>query len=190
MAKRIESILLIALVALAVACGGEKHAATSTAPAKKTPAKLPSVGEAQRMIESSSDFGQLEFDSTAVTLPMKKSAMNKLQLENAKQLEAAGWLKFNGDDVELTKGKGDARFNVRGNGFMDVVPVAKKKLRTVSNVRASADGADADVTWQWEPTEVGTAFRSGEVAKMFGTEKRSVTTFIWDGTNWSVLHIR
>jgi hypothetical protein len=190
MGKRAESILAVMLLVFAVACGGEKHAATSAAPAKKTPPKLPTAAAAQQLIESSSDFGQLEFDSTAVTLPMKKSAMSQLQLESAKQLQAAGWLKFNGDDLELTKGKDDARFNVRGNGFMDVVPVAKKKLGTVSNVRPSPDGADADVTWQWEPTEVGTAFKSGEVSKMFGTEKHSVATFIWDGTNWSVLHIR
>ena len=190
MAKKTEAILLAILVSLALACGGETHDAAPAAPAKKAPPKLPTVAEAQQMIESSSDFGQLEFDSTAVTLPMKKSAMNKLQLDDAKQLIAAGWLKFNGDDVELTKAKDDARFNVRGNGFMDVVPVAKKKLESVSNVRASADGADADVTWQWEPTEVGTSFKSGGVAKMYGAEKHSVATFIWDGTRWSVLHIR
>jgi hypothetical protein len=191
MTARIESFLVVLLVAFAFACGGgEKRASAPPANVKKAPAKLPTAAEAQQLIEASSDFGQLEFDNTAVTLPMKKSAMNAPQLDNAKQLAAAGWLKFNGDDVELTKGKDDGRFNVRGNGFMDVVPVAKKKMGAVTSVRTSPDGAEADFTWQWEPTEVGTAFKHGDVRKLFGVEHHSVATFLWDGSTWSVLHIR
>ncbi|HEX3110525.1 MAG TPA: hypothetical protein VHU41_15630, partial [Thermoanaerobaculia bacterium] len=158
-------------------CGGEKHApSTAVAPARP-PAPhraCPSAADAQAIIEKSSDFGELDFTQTAVTIPVKKSAMNAPQLDSAKQLASGGWLKFDGDDVTLTKGKDDPRFNVRGNGFIDVVPVAKKKMGTASNVRPSADGCDADFTWEWVPTEVGGAFRHGAAAELFGKPHNSV----------------
>ena len=177
------------VVLLAVACGGEKQA---TAPAKAPAAHrtCPSAADAQAIIEKSSDFGELDFTQTAVTIPVKKSAMNEPQLDNAKQLAAAGWLKFDGDDVTLTKGKDDARFNVRGNGFIDVVPVAKKKMGPASKIRQSADGCDADFRWEWLPTEVGGAFKHGPVTGMFGKTHNSVATLMWDGGNWTMLRIK
>ena len=184
-----RKILLVALVL--VAC--EKHAAsTAVAPPKAGPQRrsLPSAADALAIIEKSSDFGELDFTQTAVTIPLKKSAMNAPQLDNAKQLAAAGWLKFDGDDVALTKGKDDPRFNVRGNGFIDVVPVAKKKMGTASNVRPSADGCDADFTWEWVPTEVGGAFKHGPVADMFAKTHNSIATLMWDGANWTMLRIK
>ncbi|HEY2323671.1 MAG TPA: hypothetical protein VGJ82_12495, partial [Thermoanaerobaculia bacterium] len=124
-----RKLLVVALLLLACG-GGEKHAST---PPARLPARhrgCPSSADAQGIIEKSADFGEFDFTQTAVTIPVKKSAMNPPQLENAKQLAAAGWLTFDGDDVTLTKGKDDPRFNVRGNGFIDVVPVAKKKMGT------------------------------------------------------------
>ena len=182
------------LAVLAVACGGgEKHAPSAANTPARAPAPhraCPSAADAQAIIEKSSDFGELDFTQTAVTIPVKKSAMNEPQLDHAKQLAAAGWLKFDGDDVTLTKGKDDARFNVRGNGFIDVVPVAKKKMGTASNVRQSADGCDADFTWEWVPTEVGGAFQHGAVADMFTKPHHSVATLMWDGGNWTILRIK
>ena len=182
---------LLVVAALLFAC--EKHAQNAAVAPARAPAphrSCPSATDAQAIIEKSSDFGELDFTQTAVTIPVKKSAMNEPQLDNAKQLAAAGWLKFDGDDVTLTKGKDDARFNVRGNGFIDVVPVAKKKMGTASNVRQAADGCDADFSWEWVPTEVGGAFKHGPVADMFAKPHTSVATLMWDGANWTILRIR
>ena len=181
------------LAVLLFACGGgEKHASTETTPAR-LPAPhrgCPSAADAQAIIEKSSDFGEFDFTQTAVTILVKKSGMNPLQLDNAKQLAAASWLKFDGDDVVLTKGKDDPRFNVRGNGFIDVVPVAKKKMGTASIGRPSAEGCEADFTWEWVPTEVGGAFKHGAAADLFGKTHNSVVTLMWDGANWTMLRIK
>jgi hypothetical protein len=184
-----KKLLMIAL--LLAAC--EKHATNTAATPARLPAPhrtCPSAADAQSIIEQSSDFGQLDFTQAAVTIPVTKSSMNAPQLDNAKQLAAAGWLKFDGDAVALIKGKDDPRFNVRANGFIDVVPVAKKKMGTVSNVRQSADGCDADVPWEWEPTEVGTAFKHGAVADMFAKPHNSTATLMWDGRSWTMLTMR
>jgi len=185
-----KKLLIVTL--LLFGCGCEKHTTATSAPAT-APAphrSCPSATDAQAIIEKSSDFGELAFTQTAVTIPVKKSAMNAPQLDSAKQLASGGWLKFDGDDVTLTKGKDDPRFNVRGNGFIDVVPVAKKKMGTASNVRQSAEGCDADFTWEWVPTEVGSAFKHGNVADMFGKQHNSVATLMWDGNNWTMLRIK
>jgi hypothetical protein len=178
------------IAALLFACG-KQTPSTAVAPAKAAPKRAcPSAADTQAIIEKSSDFGELDFTQTAVTIPVTKSAMNAPQLDNAKQLAAAGWLKFDSDNVALIKGKDDPRFNVRGNGFIDVVPVAKKKMETASNVRQSADGCDADVAWQWEPTEVGGAFKHGPVFDMFAKPHNSTATLMWDGANWTMLRIK
>jgi len=182
---------LLIVVVLLVACQKEtmpKAAAPAKAPAPHR--SCPSAAETQAIIGKSSDFGELDFTQTAVTIPVKKSAMNAPQLDNAKQLASGGWLKFDGDDVTLTKGKDDPRFNVRGNGFIDVVPLAKKKMGTASNVRQSAEGCDADFTWRWEPTEVGGAFKHGPIADMFAKPHNSVATLMWDGANWTILRVK
>jgi hypothetical protein len=184
--------MTVVVAVLVVGCQKEAPAAKTAAPAG-APAPhrgCPGAGDAQGIIEKSSDFGELDFTHTAVTIPVRKSAMNAPQLDNAKQLAAAGWLKFDGDNVALIKGKDDPRFNVRGNGFIDVVPVAKKKMGTASNVRQSADGCDADFTWEWEPTEVGGAFKHGPVAEMFAKPHNSVATLMWDGANWTILRVK
>jgi len=181
------------LVAVLLLCACEKHATSTAVAPARPPAphrSCPSATDAQGIIEKSSEFGELDFTQTAVTIPVKKSAMNEPQLDNAKQLAAAGWLKFDGDNVALIKGKDDPRFNVRANGFIDVVPVAKKKMGAASNVRPSADGCDADVTWEWNPTEVGAAFKHGPVSDMFNKTHHSTATLMWDGANWTMLRVK
>jgi len=181
------------LVAALLLCACEKHATSTAVAPARAPAphrNCPSAADAQGIIEKSSDFGELDFTQTAVTIPVKKSAMNEPQLDNAKQLAAAGWLKFDGDNVALIKGKDDPRFNVRANGFIDVVPVAKKKMGAASNVRPSADGCDADITWEWIPTEVGAAFKHGPISDMFNKPHHSTATLMWDGANWTMLRVK
>jgi hypothetical protein len=181
-------LILIAL--LAAACGGgEKHATTAIAPARP-PAPhraCPSATDAQGIVEASSDFGELDFTQAAVTIPTKKSAMNPPQLDNAKRLATAGWLKLDRDEVVLTKGKGDPRFNVRPNGFIDIVPIAKKKLISASNVRSTSDGCQADIKWAWVPTEVGAPFKQSD---LFVPTHNATATLMWDGANWTMLRIQ
>lgn len=181
---------LIVIAILATACGGgEKHATTAVAPARP-PAPhraCPSATDAQGIVEASSDFGELDFTQAAVTIPMKKSAMNAPQLANAKRLATAGWLKFDGDEVVLSKGKSDPRFNVRPNGFIDVVPIAKKKLISASNVRPTSDGCDTDIQWAWVPTEVGAAFKETD---LFAPTHHGTATLMWDGANWTMLRLK
>jgi len=181
---------LIGIALLAAACGGgEKQATTAVAPARP-PAPhraCPSATEARGIVEASSDFGELDFTQAAVTIPIKKSSMNAPQLGNTKRLATAGWLKFDGDEVVLTKGKSDPRFNVRPNGFIDVVPIAKKKLINASNVHPTPEGCDANIQWMWIPTEVGAAFKESE---LFTPTHTATATLMWDGANWTMLRIR
>ena len=188
---RVDIVLVCIL--LASCGGGEKPApaAGSTKPAAAKPAaKLPTPAEAASIIDSSSDFGEFEFTNAAVTIPMKRSSMNEPQRENAEQLAKSGWLTMKGDAVVLTKGNNDPRFNVRANGFLDVVTIAKKKMGDVTSVRPSAEGCDVDFTWSWIPTEVGTAFKAGPAAGLFDTPRHATATLIPDGPSWTVLRIR
>ncbi len=53
---------------------------------------------------------------------------------------------------------------MRPNGFVDIVPIAKKELTEVSSINPQPDGnLKANLCWQWIPNEVGSAFKSGLV---------------------------
>lgn len=121
---------------------------------------------------------------------MKRSAMNEPTQANAKELVAAGWLRFNGDDLLLgTKASGDKRFLVRPNGFLDIVPLAKKELGQVSQPVRDADGtARAEFCFRWLANEVGESFRTGLVAERFdATHCGTATLQQRAGGGWEVL---
>jgi hypothetical protein len=172
--------MLIALL-LVVACSkSETPAVTKTAP--PPPPAPPTKEQARELVAGSADFGEFEFTNAAVTLPMKKPAMNEPAQQLAKDLRAGGWIGFSGDDVVLTpKAKGDKRFLVRPNGFVDVVPLAKKEFGEVVAVR----GEDVDFTWKWIRNDIGAAIHKPDDAI-----QRATATLIHDGTSWSVLRIR
>lgn len=184
---------LLILVLVFAACGrtSEPPTPAQSAPAKKAVKVLPppSADQAKSVIDGSGELGEFQFTSAAVTIPMKKSQMNEPAKANAKELAAAGWIRFNGDDVDLAKAKDDPRFVVRGNGFMDVVPVAKKEIVTVGAIHPTGEGVDVPFTWRWVPTEIGKAFKAGPVKELFKDERHATATLINDGEKWSVLRI-
>lgn len=166
--------LLLVLLVL-VAC--KQAEAPAAAPAKPATPPPPTAAQAKELIAGAPEFGDYQFTNAAVTIPLKKSAMRSDQLEIARQLAAAGWIRFDGDDV---KAKEDKRLLVRPNGTLDVVPLAKKELLSVDGVR----GEKVDFTWKWVPTEVGAALHD-----RFNGEQKATATLLWDGTSWTVLRI-
>ncbi|MGZ7042067.1 MAG: hypothetical protein ACXVH7_09785, partial [Thermoanaerobaculia bacterium] len=147
--------------------------------------------EAKQIIGSSPDFSDYEFTNAAFTLPMLRSSMTPPVASAANDLVRAGWIDIPGNTVVLTaKSKSDRRFIVRPNGFLDIVPIAKKELGEVTNVRPNVDGSvAADFDWRWSPNEVGSAFRSGPVKERFDAQQSATATLIHGNDGWSVLRI-
>lgn len=177
------------------ACGkGEVPQTATTATPANAPAPAlapPTADQARTIIESSQDWSEYEFTSAAYTLPLKRDAMNDPAKQAATDLANAGWIRLGGSEVELTaKAKGDKRFLVRPNGYVDLVPIAKKEFGAVEDVRSNADGsAAADFSWKWVPNEVGSAFQSGMVHDRLTSPQRATATLIRDGNRWTVLRI-
>lgn len=186
------------LLVLATACGKEDGAPVSPpAPAtqgagEETRAPLPSVDEARALIAGSSDFSEYEFTNASYSLPMQRSLMNEPARTAAADLRRAGWIGLDGaGNVTLTtRAKSDKRWLVRQNGFVDIVPLAKKELNEVTEVRADPEGAAVDFNWKWIPNEIGLAFRSGALKERYETPQQATATLIHDGTAWTILRIR
>ncbi|MGZ7039467.1 MAG: hypothetical protein ACXVJO_14935, partial [Thermoanaerobaculia bacterium] len=135
--------LTLVTAMLLVACGGsEQQTTTTTSETASAPkAAPPSAAEAKQIIGSSPDFSDYEFTNAAFTLPMLRSSMTPPVASVANDLVRAGWIDIPGNTVVLTaKSKSDRRFIVRPNGFLDIVPIAKKELGEVTNVRPNVDG--------------------------------------------------
>lgn len=176
-------------------CGTENRDATETATASAQTSTiphppLPTVEEARQLIAASAEFSDYQFTNASWSLPMKRSAMNEVALASAKELVRAGWIRFDGDNVVLTaKAASDKRWLVRPNGFVDLVPLAKKELTEVAAVQASADGnARANFCWKWIPNEVGASFTSGLLSERFSSMQcASATLQPREGGGWEVL---
>ena len=175
------------LLVLAIGCRSEAPPPTQSA-AEDRRAPLPSVEEAQTLIASSSDFSEYEFTNASYSLPMQRSLMNEPAQKAAADLRRAGWIGFDGaGDVTLTaKARGDKRWLVRQNGFVDIVPLAKKELTSVTAVREDPEGAAADFDWKWIPNEIGEAFQK----ERYAAPQKATATLIHDGTSWTILRIR
>jgi hypothetical protein len=184
--------LLIALAFTLAACSNEQPAATATAEAAKPKAVQtpPTTQQAREIIEKSAELSEHRFTSAGWTAPMTVSMMSAPVRDEAKQLEAAGWIKL-GKEIELTeKTGGDKRFNVRLNGLIDIVPIAKKEMGDVASVTPNSDGTlSAPFQWKWVPNEVGAAFQSGPTHDRLAAPQESKATFLWDGEAWTVLKI-
>lgn len=185
---------LIALAFICVCCSGSEAPPTTSSAAAKPRAKTPpapSAVEAKNLVENSQEWSEYQFTNAAYTLPMKKSAMNEPARKAAADLIAAKWIRFSGNDVELTgRASTDKRFLVRPNGYVDLVPIAKKEFGTVTAVRANPDGtASADFDWKWMPNEVGQAFKSGIVKERFDAQQRAAAKLMWNGKSWNILRI-
>ncbi|HEX7149870.1 MAG TPA: hypothetical protein VF618_00160 [Thermoanaerobaculia bacterium] len=172
------------LLALLTACGGEQPAAPPPEPAKPQP---PTVAEAQQLLANAPEFGEYEFTNAAYSLPLTRGAMSAEQLAAADRLKKAGWLAFDGDGkVLLTdKAKADRRFVTRPNGFVDLVPLAKKELVAVESTGPDPEGATVTFTWKWIANELGELV----AAERFAPPQRATATLIPSGGGWAVLRI-
>jgi hypothetical protein len=191
--KKLLTILPILLLA---ACGHESGPPqNATAPASSAPppsVALPTKDEAAAVIRESAEFGDFQFTFSSFSLPVQRSMMNAPALAGAQELKDAGWIAFDGSGnaVLTAKSKDDRRFLVRPNGFIDIVPLAKKEFGEVASVERTTDGnAAVEFSWRWIPNEVGSAFKSGLIKERFSTDHKARATLMQDGGKWTVLLI-
>lgn len=183
--------LALTLVLLA-ACSNEPAPPTTTAAEQPKTPPAPAAEQARELIANAPDLAEHQFTNAALSLSVSGASMSPTSRADAKQLAAAGWLEFDGSgDIMLTeKSRNDKRFLLRENGLLDVVPLARKEIVSVTAMRTNPDGtAVADFTWKWVPNEVGTAFTSGLIHDRFAATHDSSATLMWDGTEWTVLKI-
>lgn len=187
---------VIAVLFLLTACGAEQPATTDTttsgpAPQQAQRPPAPTPEQAATLIKGSTEFGEYEFTSAGWTAPVSGAAMSEPVRAEAKQLQAAGWLAFDGaGDIMLTeKARNDRRFLMRQNGILDVVPLASKEFGEVQAVRDRDGEVTVDFTWRWRPNEVGRAFTSGATYDRYAAQQQATATLLWDGSKWTILKI-
>jgi len=170
-----------ALLLLVLACS---KPAPPPAPKREALPAPPTAAAAQELIANAPEFGDYQFTNAAFTFAQKKPVMSPLMLDGAKRLSAAKWIRLEGDEVVLTdKAKSDKRFLVRPNGFIDVVPLAKKEMIGVTSVKQQPDGLVlAEFSWKWMPNEIGSVL--GQPSK---GDQKATAKLMWDGTAWTVL---
>jgi hypothetical protein len=191
----VATTLLLSTSLLLISCSGpsETHSTANEAQppaAAKTPPP-PDVATAAQIVASSPEFGEFEFTNASFSLPLKESMMNEPARAAAKDLVDAGWIVMSGGDVALgTKANGDRRFLIRPNGFVDLVPLAKKEFLGVHALKPQPDGTvNAEFTWKWIPNDIAVSFRGGELKSRFEGERAAAATLMWDGSAWTVLRI-
>lgn len=188
--------LLALLIVIGFASCAKKEPTTSetnvSTPAEtQTPATPPPTIEAARtFLESSEAFGDYQFTLASVSLPMKRSRLNDVTRPTVDDLTRAGWLRDRGDEIALSeKAEKDKRFLVRPNGFLDIVPLAKKELMTVDAVGNDAPGSPTiDFKWRWIPNDVAQSFH-GDLAARFSTTYHARATLFFTQDGWDVLRI-
>ena len=186
-----RNLLLLVILTSLAACGApdEKTAAPPTAP--KAPA-APTPSAAQQLIAASAEFSEYEFTNAGASLPLRKRDMNEPALALAKDLAGAGWIRRDGDGnvVLPEKTSSDKRWLVRPNGFVDIVPLAKKEIAAVTAVHDDPAGKPrVDFDWRWIPNEIGSAIKTGLVHDRFAAPQHATATLAWDGSQWTVLKI-
>ena len=188
--KRVVTAFACAAL-LASGCGKQESPATATVAAVVPKPTPPTLAEAKTLIAGSPEFSDYEFTNAALTLP-RSGPMSAEQSSATKDLTSAGWLRKQGDGIELTaKARSDRRWLPRPNGTIDVVPLASKELTEVTSVQSGADGnPQVPFTWRWLPNEIGSALRSGTAHDRYVKPQRATATLLRDGANWTVLRIR
>lgn len=186
-----KATTLLLLLSLAGCTSGENEAvAPAETPQPSAVAEAPSLDEAKTLIAGSAAFGDYQFSTgSSFSLPVEESMMNAPAKAGAKDLEKAGWIRMRNGRVELAKGEGDKRFLVREGGFIDIVPLAKKELLEVQDVRAEGDKVMVDFTWRWIANEVGESFTEGLVKERFDSTHAATAELRDYGSGWEVFMI-
>lgn len=163
---------------------------TSTTAPRRPRLPDPSMDEAKALIESSPTFGTYQFSKDAVSIPLQKSLLTDANREATEDLVKAGWLRFHRDEILLTpKAKKDKRFLVRDNGFVDVVPLAKKELVSVDAIGHDQEGSPTvEFTWHWIPNDIAKAFH-GKLATRFSSTYHARATLLEMNGKWDILTI-
>lgn len=188
--KRIAILFLV----LAAACSSEPSTdATSSSSAQGSASSTPppSVEEARTLLVSAPEFGDYQFTNASIALPLDKSKMNEPAKNAAADLERAGWVESQRGSIVLSsKSASDKRFLVRPNGFLEIVPLAKKEITEVGAVTMGADGRPVvSFCWRWVPNEVGASLTSGPQKDRFVAMHCAKATLIAIGDKWEVLQI-
>lgn len=182
--------LLVPLLFLG--CAAEEPPAG--APSESATAPIPpppTVDEARTLIAESQAFGDYQFSTGAsFSIPMDSTRFNEPARTGARDLEKGGWIRVRGGRVELTpKAAGDKRFLVRPNDFLDIVPLARKELLEIQQIRATPEGAAVELTWRWIPNEVGESFTEGVVKERFEATHAATASLQDLGSGWEVMLI-
>jgi len=191
--KKALSRLFLAVAIVSIFVCSERRKSVAVAVATPSPAVTlapPTPEEARALIAASAEFSDYQFTNASFSLPLKRSGMNEPTRSAAKDLAAAGWIRFQGDEVQLTqKALGDKRWLVRPNGFVDVVPLARKELTELAAVQKSDDGnVKANFCWRWSPNEIGSAFKGGMLQERFTSMQCAIVTLQpGEGGGWEVL---
>jgi hypothetical protein len=179
------------LLLLMAGCG-ERPAVPADPPPEAPVAELPSADGAEALIAGSPVFSDYQFTLAAYSLPLQREMMNEPARQAAAELRDARWINLDGSgNVILSeKAQRDQRWLVRPNGFVDIVPIARKEIIEVTDVRSvAADKAFADFTWRWIPNEIGEAFRSGRVRQRFDSPHQATAELRHGSDGWRVFFI-
>jgi hypothetical protein len=179
------------LLLLTAGCGERPAAPADPAPAAPV-AELPSPDGAEALIANSPVFSDFQFTLAAYSLPLQREMMNEPARQAAAELRDAKWISLDGGgNVILSeKAQRDQRWLVRPNGFVDIVPIARKEIIEVTDVRSGPENkAFAEFTWRWIPNEIGDAFRSGRVRQRFDSPHRATAELRHGSDGWRVFFI-
>lgn len=181
------------LVLAAVACAPETARDPSSTSTQSVSASrpAPSVDEARALLASAPEFGDYQFTNASIAIPLDKSKMNEPAKNAAADLERAGWVESQRGSIVLSsKSASDKRFLVRPNGFLEIVPLAKKEITEVGAVTTGPDGRPVvTFCWRWVPNDVGASLTSGPQKERFVAMHCAKATLIAIGEKWEVLQI-
>ncbi len=182
----------LAILLLLAACSSDEKPIASEQPQKPAAPTPPTAQQARDVIASSPAFSEHEFTNAGFTAPVSGVSMSEPVRQSVRELAGAGWILLeNTGDIALTdKSRSDKRFLLRENGLLDIVPLAKKEMGTVTGVTPQADGSViAAFSWRWIPNEIGASLRTGPIHNRFMADQEDNATLMWDGTSWTVLKI-
>lgn len=184
----LATAISLTLTLLFSACGGEKKAAPEAA---KQALALPTIEQARELLAGAPEFGDYQFTQASIALPLERSRMNGPASDAARDLEKGGWIETQRGQIVLSsKSAEDKRFNVRPNGFLEIVPLAKKEITEVGAITEGADGKPAvSFCFKWIPNAVGASLTKGPQKDRFDAMHCAKASLIRIGETWEVLAI-